>query len=61
MRDYLALQCMRLAARLTRWGHPYGLTMDAMDAQRRHMRPGLRCAECTCEDGGDDCEWIRTE
>lgn len=36
MRDWLAVQCLRLAARLTRWGDPYDLIMEALRAQRLH-------------------------
>lgn len=25
------------------------------------LRRELRCAECDCENGGDDCNWIKSE
>ncbi|WP_269068987.1 hypothetical protein [Aurantimonas coralicida] len=36
MRDWLAIQCLRLAARLTRWGDPYDKIMEALEMQRRY-------------------------
>ena len=37
MRDWLAVQCLKAAARLTLWGDPYDKIMAALDEQRRNM------------------------
>jgi len=34
-RNWLALQCLKCAARLTTWGDPYDKIIEALEIQRR--------------------------
>ena len=40
------------------------LTQAALAIEQLEARPEaaqVRCAECTCERGGDDCDWIKSK